>query len=514
MRGERKMKFNEKLQSLRKEKGLSQEELANLLEVSRQAVSKWESGQTYPEMDKLLSLCKIFGCTLDELTNDDVKEINVHKETKTTFSNLVDEGLKQVKKAVTMFARMTLSSKIKCIIEMGIVFFLLCLLNIPIDYIVHLGDQVFQHFPGFLIGIFSSLWYFLLHILYLIIFLFFFFYIFKVRFLDAYSYEEPIKIQTKPTKETEEEKEIQIVKIHTNENSFLKFISKIFVFCMKGFFLFLMIFCVFFFIFLCVVLIFLVLLTTKGIFYVSPYLFILACIFLAALLLELLYRIIFTNKIETKHRFAMFLIAFACMGVGIGLGIYDFSKLTYIPVEKNEVETKEIPFQENMIFAESYGNREVTYQIDESYQDKMKVEVKYNRDYYKVGIELNNEHLMIWEEEQYQNYKQIMDTVFDHLKNQEIYYREGPALEVVITSSKKNIDTLTNNTQTWLMEDEENAIENEYQSLLEEKAQILQEVETEKEQLQEQIQKLQEENTLLNQKIEDYKQKVEDLFES
>src|SRR5699024_8432006 len=105
---------NEKLQSLRKEKGLSQEELANLLEVSRQAVSKWESGQTYPEMDKLLSLCKIFGCTLDELTNDDVKEINVHKETKTTFSNLVDEGLKQVKKAVTMFARMTLSSKIKC----------------------------------------------------------------------------------------------------------------------------------------------------------------------------------------------------------------------------------------------------------------------------------------------------------------------------------------------------------------------------------------------------------------
>ena len=58
------MKFSEKLQTLRKENKLSQEKLADMLDVSRQAVSKWESGQTYPEMDKLLSMCKIFNCTL------------------------------------------------------------------------------------------------------------------------------------------------------------------------------------------------------------------------------------------------------------------------------------------------------------------------------------------------------------------------------------------------------------------------------------------------------------------
>ena len=50
------MKFNEKLQKLRKQNKMSQEQLADLLEVSRQAVSKWESGTTYPEMDKLLML--------------------------------------------------------------------------------------------------------------------------------------------------------------------------------------------------------------------------------------------------------------------------------------------------------------------------------------------------------------------------------------------------------------------------------------------------------------------------
>jgi len=64
------MKFYEKLQKLRKEKGLSQEELAEMLGVSRQSVSKWESGVTYPETEKLLIISEIFGVTLDSLLKD------------------------------------------------------------------------------------------------------------------------------------------------------------------------------------------------------------------------------------------------------------------------------------------------------------------------------------------------------------------------------------------------------------------------------------------------------------
>ncbi|MCL2108212.1 MAG: helix-turn-helix domain-containing protein [Oscillospiraceae bacterium] len=63
-------KFHEKLQKLRKEKGMSQEELAGLLEVSRQAVSKWESGQSYPETEKLIALSEMFGVTLESLIKD------------------------------------------------------------------------------------------------------------------------------------------------------------------------------------------------------------------------------------------------------------------------------------------------------------------------------------------------------------------------------------------------------------------------------------------------------------
>ena len=64
------MKIDEKLQKLRKASGLSQEALADKLNISRQAVSKWESGVSYPETDKLIQMSKIFNCSLDELVND------------------------------------------------------------------------------------------------------------------------------------------------------------------------------------------------------------------------------------------------------------------------------------------------------------------------------------------------------------------------------------------------------------------------------------------------------------
>ncbi len=76
------MSFSETLQTLRKEKGLSQEKLAELLNVSRQAVSKWESGQAYPEIDKLIILSDLFKITLDDLVKGKTIEhiVNIEKE--------------------------------------------------------------------------------------------------------------------------------------------------------------------------------------------------------------------------------------------------------------------------------------------------------------------------------------------------------------------------------------------------------------------------------------------------
>ncbi|MDD3340888.1 MAG: helix-turn-helix transcriptional regulator [Bacilli bacterium] len=68
------MNFREKLQKLRKERGYSQEDLADVIGVSRQAVSKWESGTSYPETEKLIELSKLFSISLDEFLKEEKKE--------------------------------------------------------------------------------------------------------------------------------------------------------------------------------------------------------------------------------------------------------------------------------------------------------------------------------------------------------------------------------------------------------------------------------------------------------
>ncbi len=68
------MTFGEKLAKARKENNMTQEQLADVLGVSRQSISKWESDIAYPETDKLIRMSELFGCSLDYLLKDDVTQ--------------------------------------------------------------------------------------------------------------------------------------------------------------------------------------------------------------------------------------------------------------------------------------------------------------------------------------------------------------------------------------------------------------------------------------------------------
>ena len=70
------MKFGDNLKLIRKRKNMSQEELADKVNVSRQSVSKWENGEAYPEMNNILELCKIFNCKINDLVHVDMSDIN------------------------------------------------------------------------------------------------------------------------------------------------------------------------------------------------------------------------------------------------------------------------------------------------------------------------------------------------------------------------------------------------------------------------------------------------------
>lgn len=84
------MEFSEKLQELRKLKGLTQEELAASLYVSRTAVSKWESGRGYPNIDSLKAIAKEFSVSLDELLSSEEALTIAEEDNKRSVDGIID----------------------------------------------------------------------------------------------------------------------------------------------------------------------------------------------------------------------------------------------------------------------------------------------------------------------------------------------------------------------------------------------------------------------------------------
>ena len=82
------MEFNEKLKELRSSRGLTQEELAEALFVSRTAVSKWESGRGYPSIDSLKEISTFFSVTIDELLSGEKLVSIAKKENKSNIQSL------------------------------------------------------------------------------------------------------------------------------------------------------------------------------------------------------------------------------------------------------------------------------------------------------------------------------------------------------------------------------------------------------------------------------------------
>lgn len=96
------MKLSEKIIKLRKEKGWSQEDLAERLCVSRQAVSRWEQGSTLPDIPNLLLLEEVFSVSADYLIHDDIDEVLAASE-KDSVPHVTAESEKKVGRSLALF---------------------------------------------------------------------------------------------------------------------------------------------------------------------------------------------------------------------------------------------------------------------------------------------------------------------------------------------------------------------------------------------------------------------------
>ena len=124
------MKFGDNLKKLRKLKRMSQEKLAERIGVSRQSVSKWETGESYPEMNNILELCKIFHCNINDLVNDSIIDINsLDEDVKMSVVKFKEKKQKDVKVLSKVIAIIAKIGRIT--IYVAIPFIVLAMLCIP-----------------------------------------------------------------------------------------------------------------------------------------------------------------------------------------------------------------------------------------------------------------------------------------------------------------------------------------------------------------------------------------------
>ena len=128
------MKFGENLKKIRILKKLSQEDLAEKVKVSRQSISKWETGDAYPTMNNLLELCKIFHCKINDLVNDNIIDIDsLNDEVKTKVVSLKKEEQKKMKALSRVITIISKIGRILCYIALPFI----CLILIIFPYLIN-----------------------------------------------------------------------------------------------------------------------------------------------------------------------------------------------------------------------------------------------------------------------------------------------------------------------------------------------------------------------------------------
>ena len=378
------MSIRKNLEYLRKQKKLSQEELAYKLGVSRQAVSKWESGAAFPETEKMMSICKIFDCSLDDLMNGDIAQLEIDKDRKYTFNDLVNEVTNIVSRTFNMFDNMTLKSIFRFGFEMIILFLIILLLHIPFSYLFSLGNNVLQNINGNISNLFISIWKLITEVVYIVVAVVSFVYIYKIRFLDKF--ESANKEYSKPDKKTEEvvkeeivDKKGRKVEIRRYDFGLFSFIGKVALFFIKCFTAFISL-PIIFLLFASVASVLIgIVLMFNGVIFIGVIIFLLSLIVFTISLLYILYNFIVNHRSDWQKIFIFFVACVVGFGIGAGLSVLEFSKMKISnEAPKNVVREKK---EEIIEMKDNYVLQNIPYDtqyiVDETLGSNLRIEIEY-----------------------------------------------------------------------------------------------------------------------------------------
>ena len=447
------MNFSENLKKIRKNNNLSQEQLADKLDVSRQSVSKWESGSAYPEMDKMLKICEIFKLGIDELLNQNIDDFDKEKENKNNFNNYMDDFLDFITKVINLFSSMKSKERLKCIMEQLInILVLVIVFSIINSIFSDIMARVLYLLPNNIHHIIYTIMETIYQIIVVILGVIILIHVFKVRYLNYYNIVEKEELhQNEELVDKQENKNSTIsvesspkekIIIRDPDHSGYKVISslaKCILFIIKlvvgfialGFISSLIVFSI------CLVLSFLFVGT--GLIFTGCVISLISIIVIHVIILIFLYNFIM-NISNKKRVFGWILIgAFIVLGIGIGLIPIGVSKLDIVEDFNSKyfvTDTEYIPMNDNLFF---HHTQEIEY-VEENRND-IKIE-KYHSKYYNVMAVNNVDGSVYIKVIPKKTEKEMFDIYLKDINNKKIVpYND---YTIVVYASKENIEKISN----------------------------------------------------------------------
>lgn len=451
------MRFCDKLSKQRKNNNLSQEQLADKLGVSRQAVSKWESGSSYPDMEKIIQICGILNCTLEDILDDGV--IGNNHISKQNFNNYFQDVLKFITKTSNMFSSMNWKEKIKCVIEMFIIVIMTLVMGMIIYITLRsittdiLNILPFNSFR--IVNFLSNIYIIGLIVIGVIIVL----HLFRIRYLDYFitiedknvlekTIEEPIEKKDNKYYIEKEKNKIIIRDPKHSSFSFFNLLGKVFLLVIKAFLAFMSIPTIITFVFLLFLSVVSLCHLSSGLLFLWIALALIGGSIIGYIVIYFLYNFIFSKVINFKITFITFIISLVLIGVGTGLSFTTI--LSYKHVDnyndlKAEVFTEEINIDSNTYIYNHFTNRNIEFVIDNSLATA-RIEitcignVKYN-----LGRQITNDHNYYYIIEK-TNLIQMYQLILNDFKNKTIReYDSSDLLKIKVYLSEDNYNTLKNN---------------------------------------------------------------------
>ena len=440
------MNLSENLKKIRKDNNLSQEDLAEKLGVSRQSVSKWESGLAYPEMDKVLQICKMFNLNIDELLNQNIKEVEKTKKSSININKYIDDFLNYVTKTVNMFSNMKFKDKIKCILEQIIIILLfIAIISIAGKIIFSILNKLLNFLPCnihySISNVLEGVYYLLACIFGIIIVL----HIFKTRYLDYYvvvdsedeNADEETIVESKEKKEYIKRKEEKIIIRDPKHSSYrfingllkvLLFFIKLFV-CFIGFW-----FCISL---VCFVIMFVLsfLFIKTGLLFLGAIIGLMGCIIINLIILDVLYCFIKNRKSKSLLLFTLFICSLILIGVSIAFILMSSKDFRYInSYDENYIVRKEEKIKMNKNLVIYYP----TYFVETKDKD-VKVVYEYSP-LCDTNLKIYNNEIMF---EHNCNDKKIIDYYINTINDKVLI--DPDYFKVTIYTNSENIKTIKNN---------------------------------------------------------------------